>query len=327
VRYQSFVSDNARWEGFAFRPGDIIISTPAKCGTTWTQMICALLIFQTPELPQTLDLLSPWMEIRLRRRKVVHDLYEAQTHRRFIKSHTPLDGLPVDDRITYICVGRDPRDVGISWRAHMNNIDFDVMFGALAEAIEPDDNFAPPRIPPEFSNEREAFRYWVDDPTPPEDVAMSLTGLIHHMAGFWAACGGSRRTCRGDTPHPPGRDRDDVVLLHYDDLQTDLEGEMRRLAGRLGIEVPEARWPALVKAATFEEMRGRAIERAPDTEKRLWKNATDFFHRGRSGQWEEIFDNELAAHYEAKVRELAPPDLVDWLHPRGLGGVPPTEAA
>lgn len=310
MRYQSFVSDNARWDGFSFRPGDIIISPPAKCGTTWTQMICALLVFQTPDLPQTLDLLSPWMEIRLRRRKVVHDLYEAQTHRRFIKSHTPLDGLPVDDRITYICVGRDPRDVGVSWRAHMNNIDFDVMFSALAEAIEPDDNFAPPRIPPEFNDEREAFRYWVDDPTPPEDVAMSLAGLIHHMASFWAA-----------------RHRDDVILLHYDDLQTDLEGEMRRLAGRLGIEVPEERWPELVKAATFEEMRSRATERAPDTEKRLWKNPADFFHRGTSGQWEAIFDAELAAHYEAKVRELAPPDLVAWLHPRGLGGVPPTEAA
>jgi hypothetical protein len=260
-------------------------------------MICALLIFQTPELPQTLDLLSPWMEIRLRRRKVVHDIYDAQTHRRFIKSHTPLDGLPVDDRITYICVGRDPRDVGLSWRAHMNNIDFDVMFGALAEAIEPDDNFAPPKIPPEFNDEREAFRYWVDDPTPPEDVAMSLAGLIHHMAGFWAV-----------------RDRDDVILLHYDDLQTDLEGEMRRLAGRLGIEVPEERWPALVKAATFDDMRSRATERAPDTEKRLWKNTTDFFHRGTSGQWEDIFDADLAAHYEAKVRELAPPDLIAWLH-------------
>ncbi len=301
MRYQSFVSDNARWDGFTFRPGDIIISTPAKCGTTWTQMICALLIFQTPELPQTLDLLSPWMEIRLRRRKVVHDLYDAQTHRRFIKSHTPLDGLPVDERITYICVGRDPRDVGLSWRAHMNNIDFDVMFSALAEAIEPDDNFAPPRIPPEFSDEREAFRYWVDDPTPPEDVAMSLTGLIHHMASFWAV-----------------RDRDDVVLLHYDDLQTDLEGEMRRLADRLAITVPEERWPTLVKAATFEDMRSRATERAPDTEKRLWKNTTDFFHRGTSGQWEEIFDAELAAHYEAKVRELAPPDLVSWLHRENL---------
>jgi aryl sulfotransferase len=297
VRYQSFLTDSARWDGFAFRPGDIIISPPAKCGTTWTQMICALLIFQTPELPRSLDLLSPWMEMRLRRRRDVWDLYEAQTHRRFIKSHTPLDGLPADERITYICVGRDPRDVALSWDAHMNNLDFDAMFNALGAAIEPDDSFGPPRVPPDFSDERDAFRYWVDDPTPPEEMAMSLAGTIHHLSGFWAV-----------------RDRDDVVLLHYDDLQTDLEGEMRRLADRLGIEVSEERWPALVKAATFDDMRRRAEELAPDTANHIWKSTTDFFRRGTSGQWEGVLDAELAAHYEARVRELARPDFVAWLH-------------
>ena len=297
MRYQSFVSDNARWDGFTLRPGDIIISTPAKCGTTWTQMICALLVFQTPELPRSLDLLSPWLEIRLRRRLDVWALYDEQQHRRFIKSHTPLDGLPSGEGITYISVGRDPRDVALSWTAHMNNIDFDTMFSALAAAVEPDDYFEAPRFPPDHANERDAFRYWVDDPTPPANVAMSLTGLIHHMAGFWAE-----------------RDRDDVVLLHYDDLQTDLEGEMRRLADRLGITVPEERWPTLVKAATFDDMRSRATERAPDTEKQLWKSTTDFFHRGTSGQWKDIVDAELAAHYADRVRELAPPDLVAWLH-------------
>jgi len=297
VRYHSFLTDSARWDGFPFRPGDIIISTPAKCGTTWTQMICALLIFQTPELPASLDVLSPWMEMRLRRRRDVWDLYEAQAHRRFIKSHTPLDGLPVDERITYISVGRDPRDVALSWRAHMNNLDFDAMFAALGAAVEPDDYFEAPKVPPEFTDERDAFRYWVDDPTPPPEVAMSLAGMIYHLLGFWEV-----------------RDRDDVVLLHYDDLQTDLEGEMRRLAGRLGIAVPEDRWPMLVKAATFDDMRRRAEDRAPDTANRIWKSTTDFFRRGRSGQWEGLVDGELAAHYEARVRELAPPDFVAWLH-------------
>jgi len=297
VRYQSFLTDSARWDGFAFRPGDIIISTPAKCGTTWAQMICALLIFQTPELPASLDVLSPWMEMRLRRRRDVWELYEAQAHRRFIKSHTPLDGLPVDERITYISVGRDPRDVALSWRAHMNNLDFDAMFAALGAALEPDDYFEAPPIPPAFTDERDAFRYWIDDPTPPQELAMSLAGMIHHLLGFWEV-----------------RDRDDVVLLHYDDLQTDLEGEMRRLAGRLGIEVPEDRWPVLVKAATFDDMRRRAEERAPDTANRIWKSTTDFFHRGRSGQWEGLVNGELAAHYEARVRELAPADFVAWLH-------------
>ena len=60
-RYRSLVYDSARWEGIELRRGDIVISTPAKCGTTWTQMICYLLIFKEPERVRSLgppDLVS-----------------------------------------------------------------------------------------------------------------------------------------------------------------------------------------------------------------------------------------------------------------------------
>jgi mannose/cellobiose epimerase-like protein (N-acyl-D-glucosamine 2-epimerase family) len=105
-----------------------------------------------------------------------------------------------------------------------------------------------------------------------------------------------------------------VILLHYDDLQADLEGEMRRLADRLAIKVADDRWPVLVRAASFPEMRRRADAVAPDTANRIWKSTADFFHRGRSGQWRDVLDERDLVHYEARVRELAPPDLVDWLH-------------
>ena len=60
-------------------------------------ILCALLIFQTPELPEPLDLLSPWLDMQTRRvESMISDL-EAQTHRRFIKTHTPLDGLELHD--------------------------------------------------------------------------------------------------------------------------------------------------------------------------------------------------------------------------------------
>ena len=39
VRQRSMVYDSARWTGFSLRPDDIVVSTPPKCGTTWTQMI------------------------------------------------------------------------------------------------------------------------------------------------------------------------------------------------------------------------------------------------------------------------------------------------
>src|ERR1700744_5047485 len=62
ARYRMGRQDNSRWDGFVFHPGDIVISTRSRSGTTWMQMICALLIFQTPDLPAPLAELSPWME-------------------------------------------------------------------------------------------------------------------------------------------------------------------------------------------------------------------------------------------------------------------------
>src|SRR6201999_4344043 len=120
-RYEASMYDSSRWDGFELRPGDIIISTPPKCGTTWTQMICALLILQEPELPLPLDTLSPWIDMVTRARTDVFADLEAQTHRRFIKTPTPLDGIPSDPSFTHICVGRDPRDVGLWMARHIVN--------------------------------------------------------------------------------------------------------------------------------------------------------------------------------------------------------------
>src|ERR1700681_4092133 len=114
VRYRSLMMDNARWDGFEFRPSDIVISTPPKCGTTWTQMLCALLIFDGPEFPARLGELSPWLDQSIRPLDQVRTISAPQQNRRFIKTHPPLDGLPVHDDVTYLVVGRDPRDVMIS---------------------------------------------------------------------------------------------------------------------------------------------------------------------------------------------------------------------
>ena len=51
IRYRNLVWNSDRWNGFAFRDDDIVISTQPKCGTTWMQMQCALLLFRTPDLP------------------------------------------------------------------------------------------------------------------------------------------------------------------------------------------------------------------------------------------------------------------------------------
>ena len=297
--YEGVVYDSGRWEGFELRPGDIIISTPPKCGTTWTQMICALLVLQEPVLPLPLDTISPWLDMLTRARtEVIADL-AAQTHRRFIKTHTPLDGIPNDAAVTYICVGRDPRDVALSMDHHHDNMDIRVFLEAREHAAAIDGvelrPLHPPRPRPD--DERDRFWQWIDDDTPPTQSGSTLRFTVEHLQTFRGAA-----------------EDLDVVCLHYDDLKADLEGQMRGLAQHLGIAVDEDRWPSLVRAATFESMRSRADTTVPGGGREQWIDPAAFFSRGTSGQWRDLLDDADLARYAARVRALVSDDLVEWLH-------------
>ena len=300
VRYRSFVADNARWEGFALRPGDIIISTPAKCGTTWMQMICAVLVLDTTELPLPLDVLSPWMELQARaREEVIADL-DAQRHRRFIKSHTPMDGLPQDPDVTYICVGRDPRDVALSWDNHMANLDLAAVIAARQKAVGLDDiaEFFPNGPPQPAATLNGRFHEWLTRDQAHETGTSSLAGTIHHLSTFWAV-----------------RHQPNVVMIRYEDLLKDLEGQMRDIAARLGVKPAPERWPSLVNAATFNQMRASADTLVGP----YWKDTRRFFHRGATGQWREVLTAEDLDNYWARIEPLASPDLLTWLHPDEIG--------
>ena len=91
--YQNHELDNTYWDSFTPRNDDIVIATSIKSGTTWMQTIVANLIFQGQELPPQIWQLSPWIENRPSDIKAKLDLLEAQTQRRFVKTHLPLDGL------------------------------------------------------------------------------------------------------------------------------------------------------------------------------------------------------------------------------------------
>jgi len=104
------------------------------------------------------------------------------------------------------------------------------------------------------------------------------------------------------------------VFLHFDELKADLEGQMRLLASHLGIAIDEDRWSRLVQAAMFESMRRNADATVPGGGREHWKDPVAFFNRGTSGQWRELLDDADLARYAARVRSLAPDDLVGWLH-------------
>jgi len=293
VRYRSFDEDSGRWAGFGFRPGDIVISTRSKAGTTWIQMICALLVYRTPDLPHPLAELSPWIDRLTTPRDELLAMLDAQEHRRILKTHTPLDGVPLDLRATYVVVARHPLDAAVSLYHQAANIDRRRL-ARLVGAPAPDAESPAPVPGP--GDLRAWLLAWIDDDTPPEKGLDRIRGVAHHLADAWSR-----------------RQESNVVLVHYQDLITDLDGEMRRIAERLGEAVPQERWPQLVEAASFGAMRARAADLVPDREGVL-RDPAAFFRSGRSGAAAEVLSPAELARYRARTATLLPPDLDAWLH-------------
>jgi aryl sulfotransferase len=260
------------------------------------QMICALLIFQTPELPAPLGRLSPWLDWLVNPREEIFARLESQRHRRFIKTHTPLDGIPLSPLASYIVVGRHPLDVAVSLYHQGNNINrsrLAELTGALPDQPRPD---RPPRPPV-----HDWLLDWVDRDGSPVEQPDSLPGVMWHISDAWLRSA------------DPGLGGPTVLLMHYDELRADLEYQMRRLADLLDIGVPDELWPSLVHAATFDQMRADAAKQAPNAAGVL-KDPAAFFRRGRSGAASEILTEDEMAHYYERAAELAPQEVLDWLH-------------
>lgn len=278
--------DNYRWVDFDHRPDDIVISTRSKCGTTLAQMMCALLVFQDPDLPAPLSEISPWLDWSVEPAEVMKARLYAQQHRRIIKTHTPLDGLPLDPDVTYVVVGRHPLDVAVSLYHHAQNIDRD----RHAELSGKPRSSSPARPLPDWLGS------WMDPGISVEQQLDTLPGLVHHLADAWA-----RRQ------HP------NVLLLHYQDLIDSPRGQLQELAGALGIDVPDRLWPELADAASFDAMKRRAAWLAPDTLGVL-KDPQAFFRTGQSGEGRSALDDAALDQYQQRIEDLASPELISWLH-------------
>jgi hypothetical protein len=286
-RYHGFFADSARWERFRFRDDDIVISTPSKCGTTWMQHIVGSLVLDRPVLGVPISALSPWLDMLIRTDDEVFGLLDAQQHRRWIKTHTPLDGIPVHPTVTYITVVRHPLDVALSDRDHRANTDL-LRASELRSAAAGVADRSLAREP-EPIDVADYLRWFIDnDVAPTGSGPNGLADFCEQVRTYWAA-----------------RDAPNVHLFHYTDLWVDLAGEMRRVADALDITVDEARWPGFVEAATLESMKDRAAETAPDAHLGLWQDPQGFFRSGGHRDWAWLLTDSEIAHFHDRLRVLA----------------------
>ncbi len=147
--------DSTIWNDFKFRDDDIIISTYGKSGTTWMQQIISQMLF-AGDTEQDTQAMSPWIDYTLPPKEVKLAAVEAQTHRRFVKTHLPVDALVYSPKAKYLYIGRDGRDVLWSLYNHHAN-GSEAMYNGL--------NNRPGRVGPSLEPPPADIReYWRDGP-------------------------------------------------------------------------------------------------------------------------------------------------------------------
>lgn len=288
--------DSTRWNYFERRPDDIVIATSYKAGTTWTQCIVAHLLFYGEEFPTNLSDLSPWLDARTRPLELVLNRLEEQRHRRFIKTHLPLDGIPYDPNVKYLYVARDARDVFMSLWNHYSNLTDEALrrynqtVGRVGDPLPtaPDDihQFWHDWITRGwFDWESDGWPYW---------------SHLHNVQSWWSY------------RHLPN-----IQLLHYGDMLADTEREVRRIGAFLEIEIPERGWAEVAQAVSFESMK-----QAPETyvpgAGALWKGGADtFLNKGTNGRWRDVLSSEELSLYDAACDRALADDCRKWLEEGG----------
>ena len=134
----------------------------------------------------------------------------------------------LDPRATYIVVARHPLDMAVSLYHQGDNLDR----RRIAELTG-----QPPRPEPTRRGRRSRRGSTAGSSADGTRGSSSTRcpGCCAHLTDAWAR-----------------RDEPNVVLVHYDDLSRTSRARCAGSPARLGIEVPEDRWPELVDRGPFE---------------------------------------------------------------------------
>ena len=276
--------DSTVWNDFAFRDDDIVLATYAKSGTTWVQQIVSQLIFRgTAGLP--VSDMSPWMDLRVPPKQVKLQAVEKQTHRRFVKTHLPVDALVFSPHARYVYVARDGRDVVWSLYNHHANAN-QLFYDTL--------NDTPGRVGPPIGRPPESIRQYFHDWLARDGYP--FWPFWENVRSWWAI------------RHLPN-----VLMLHFEDLKRDMPGEIARVAKFLGIDVAPGEWPDILTHCSFDYMKANAAQSAP-LGGMLWEGGAEtFINKGVNGRWRDVLSREESAAYSQRAISELGAGCARWL--------------
>lgn len=277
--------DSTIWNDFKFRDNDIIIATYAKSGTTWLQQIVSQLIFNGQENLEVAEM-SPWLDLRVPPKEVKLPAVEAQTHRRFIKTHLPVDALVFSPKAKYIYIGRDGRDVVWSMYNHHATAN-EFWYQAL--------NDTPGRVGPPIEKPTadivQYFRDWLDKDGFP------FWPFWQNIKSWWNI-----------------RNLPNVHLVHFAKLKEDMPGEIRKVADFLDIKIDELKWNDILEHCSFDYMKKNSVKSVP-LGGAFWDGGADaFINKGTNGRWKDKLTKEDNERYEKMCIENLGEECAHWLN-------------
>jgi aryl sulfotransferase len=282
--FQNHHFDSTIWNDFRFRDDDIIIATYAKAGTTWMQQIISQLLFDGAGNLETAEM-SPWMDLRVPPKEIKLPMVEAQAHRRFLKTHLPVDALVMSEKARYVYIGRDGRDIVWSMYNHHANAN-DTWYEAL--------NDTPGRVGPPIEKPVDSvvtyFNEWIDRDGHP------WWPFWENVRSWWEI-----------------RDLPNVYLVHFNALKADMPGEIRKLAAFLDIPINEDKWDDILHHCSFGYMKANAVKSVP-LGGIFWDGGAEtFIHKGVNGRWKDILSEDEITRYEKRVVSELGEECARWL--------------
>lgn len=280
--------DSTIWNDFEFRDDDIIISTYGKSGTTWMQQIVSQLLWPGVEGLDVADM-SPWLDLRVPPKDVKLPEVTKQSHRRFLKTHLPVDALVFSPEAKYLYIGRDGRDVVWSLYNHHSTAN-DLWYEALNDT--PGRVGAPIRRP--IGDVLEYFQDWL------AYDGFPWWPFWENVRSWW------------EIRHLPN-----VLFIHFADLKSDMPGEIRRIAEFLQIDIHEEKWDKMLEICSFDYMKANATKSVP-LGGAFWDGGAEtFINKGINGVWQEVLSDADNTLYAERARRELGEACANWLFQGG----------
>ncbi|MFT7802230.1 sulfotransferase 1C4-like [Arapaima gigas] len=255
-----------RVEAFQAVPGDLLIATYPKAGTTWTQEIVDLIMNDGKKeecMRAPTHIRMPFLEISTPNKIMSgFQLLQVMAPPRVIKTHLPIQLVPHsfwENRCKVIYVARNAKDTAVSYY-HFSRIN----------QVQPDPGTWPEYLD-KFMRGELPWGSWYD-----------------HVKGYWKE-----------------KEKKNMLYLFFEDMKEDPRREVLRIAGFLGRHVPVDTIDNIVQLTTFAAMKNNPMANYSTVPDSIFdRKASEFLRKGEVGDWQNHFSSQQSAVFDEHYRRV-----------------------